>query len=221
MIDADDTLWENNVYFERVIATVQQRLAPSGVTPVAFREHLDALERESIRAHGYGTLNFTRSLVRAFAHFCPGEGNGGHSSEIERLALGILTHPIEVLDGVPETLEYLAGRHNLTLVTKGDRDEQSRKIAVSGLSRFFRATIILREKHADSYRDLVRQHQWDPDQTWMVGNSPRSDINPAVAAGIGAVYIPHTHTWVLEHEPPVVGPRVLELDRFSRLRQLF
>jgi putative hydrolase of the HAD superfamily len=221
LIDADDTLWENNIYFERVIKSVQDLLLPFGVDPKAFRLYLDQREKEHISTHGYGTVNFTRSLVRTFEHFAPEKVDPSLASSVEGMALGIMNHPIEILDGVPETLEYLSGRHDLFLVTKGDTQEQGRKIETSGLSGYFRDVKILPEKNTSAYRSLVDGYLWDPDRTWMIGNSPRSDVNPAIAAGLNAVYIPHPHTWVLEHEEPLNHPRVIELEKFSDLRKHF
>lgn len=221
LIDADDTLWENNIYFERVIAEVQEILSGFFVPAVEFRNHLNNLERKHIRQYGYGTLNFTRSLVQAFEECIPCGVDGNLAPRIEALGLGLLDHPIELLDGVHETLEYLSRRHSLCLVTKGDSVEQLRKIDASGLKERFETIEIVSEKNRDTYRWLVASHRWDPSRTWMVGNSPRSDINPAVAAGLRAVFIPHPHTWVLEHEDPVEDPRVIKLERFSDLQLHF
>lgn len=122
---------------------------------------------------------------------------------------------------MPETLEYLARRHCLYLVTKGDPDEQTRKIESSGLAKHFQEVEILSEKNPESYCKLLDRHAWDPTSTWMIGNSPRSDINPAISAGLRAVLIPHPHTWALEHEEPIQDPRLLLLEKFSDLRLHF
>ena len=216
LIDADDTLWENNIFFERVIVQVQAMLHTYGVGPRCFREQLNEAEREHIPVHGYGTVNFARSLVRTFNLLAP-SADPSLSSAIKDLALGIMKEPMQILDGVPETLARLAERHALFLVTKGHAEEQARKIEASGLRRYFRDVEILEEKDAGAFRRLLEKHAWDPVTTWMIGNSPRSDINPALLAGLRAVYIPHPHTWVLEHEEPRRHPQLLELKRFSDL----
>ncbi len=221
LIDADDTLWENNIYFERVIAEVQSLLRPFGVDPGVFRQHLNAKERRHVPIYGYGTLNFTRSLVESFMELLPGNDGADLRSRVESMGLGIMNHPLEILDGVRETLEYLAGRHSLFIVTKGDPAEQARKIEVSGLRRHFKQVEILAEKNERIYRSLLDKHGWDSNRTWMIGNSPRSDINPAIAAGMNAVFIPHPHTWSLEHEEPVRHCRLIRLERFPDLRSHF
>ncbi|HYK90061.1 MAG TPA: HAD family hydrolase [Acidobacteriota bacterium] len=221
LIDADDTLWENNIYYERVIAKVQSLLLPYGVDPLVFRGHLNQTEREHIPVYGYGTVNFTRSLVESFMEFVPDHVGTSAKNTVEAMALDILDHPLELLDGVPETLAYLSAHHSLFLVTKGDFREQRRKIRDSGLRPYFKGVEILDHKNEEIYRALLTKHAWNPDRTWMIGNSPRSDINPAISAGMNAVYIPHPHTWTLEHEEPVRSPRLIELKSFADLRNRF
>jgi putative hydrolase of the HAD superfamily len=221
LIDADDTLWENNIYFERVIASVQELLEPYRVAPEVFRDHLNDVERQHIPIHGYGTLNFSRCLVKACETYLVSDSDKTLRVQVEELALEIMQQPLEILDGVVETLAYLSSRHSLYLVTKGHRDEQTRKIESSGLSRYFDGIEIVAEKTVDTYLHLLARHRWESPSTWMIGNSPRSDINPALGAGLNAVFIPHPHTWVLEHEEPMQHPRLLQLHRFSELQLHF
>jgi putative hydrolase of the HAD superfamily len=221
LIDADDTLWENNIYFERVIASVQVLLQPFRVTPETFREYLNEVERQHIPIHGYGTLNFSRCLVKACERYLVSDPNNRLRIEVEKLALQIMKQPLEIIDGVEETLAYLSTRHSLYLVTKGHREEQARKIESSGLSRYFQAIEIVSEKTIDTYLKLLEAHAWESSSTWMIGNSPRSDINPALGAGLSAVFIPHPHTWALEHEEPIKHPRLLQLGSFSELQLHF
>jgi len=134
----------------------------------------------------------------------------------------ILDCPMEVIEGVPETLTYLAARHDLTLFTKGHAEEQKLKIDRSGLGRCFGHTAIVKEKDVAAYRRLVTERGIDPERAWMVGNSVKSDINPALAAGLNAVFVPHSHTWTLEHQEirPRKG-RLLEIERFAELQKHF
>jgi putative hydrolase of the HAD superfamily len=124
--------------------------------------------------------------------------------------------------GVEETLEYLAGRHSLTLFTKGDPEEQKLKLDHSGLAIYFGHTAIVKEKDAPSYAALIRERQLDPAHTWMIGNSPKSDINPALEAGLHAVFVPHERTWTLERAEIREGPgRLIRIERFEELREYF
>lgn len=219
LIDADDTLWENNIYFERTIASFIAFLAHSTLSPAEVREVLNEVER----AGGYGTASFARNLEATYRRLAEREARQEDIAHVHELAHAIRQHPIELLEGVRETLDYLAPRHDLILVTKGDMDEQRLKIEASGLEHFFQRALILAEKDAAAYRQIRDELALDADQTWMIGNSPRSDINPALAAGLNAVFIPHPHTWSLEHEEvvPVEGRSLLTLERFTDLRQRF
>jgi len=127
-----------------------------------------------------------------------------------------------VIEDVPETLQYLSERHDLTLFTKGHADEQRLKVDRSGLAGYFSHTAIVKEKDAASYRRLVEERALEPGRTWMIGNSPKSDINPALEAGLNAVFVPHAHTWTLERQEIVPGSgRLLKLERFADLRLHF
>jgi putative hydrolase of the HAD superfamily len=221
LIDADDTLWENNIYYERVIQQVLALLDRSGEGSSGFRAELDEIERRRIPIDGYGTVNFTRSLVETFKRFLPPGSDPMLPVQVEQLSLAILVHPLEVLPDVPETLAYLSCHHTLFLVTKGDQEEQLRKIRASNLLIYFEGFEILREKNARTYSQLLDRHGWERSRSWMIGNSPRSDINPALAAGMGAVYIAHPHTWTLEHGQPAKHPNLIELKKFSDLRLHF
>jgi putative hydrolase of the HAD superfamily len=138
------------------------------------------------------------------------------------LADRIMHQPIEMIEGVPETLEYLASRHDLTLYTKGHPEEQKLKIDRSGLGVWFGHTAIVREKDRQAYAALVAERSLDPALTWMIGNSPKSDINPALAAGLNAVFVPHERTWHLEKTELESGPgKMITVDRFSDLQKIF
>jgi putative hydrolase of the HAD superfamily len=143
---------------------------------------------------------------------------------IRSFAHQIADHPIEILAGVPETLEYLGERHHLIMMTKGNLTEQSGKVERSGLKEYFSAVEIVAEKDETIYRSAIAKYALSADTTWMVGNSPKSDINPALAAGLHAVFIPHGSTWILEHEEVAAAPaaqRLLVVDRFDDLRAHF
>ena len=220
MIDADDTLWENNIYFERAIASFISCLDHRVHTREEVREHLNACERITIAKYGYGLQSFRRSLIDCFEQLSHGPLTPEKHARIVSFTQAIASHEIELLAGVEETLRELAKHHRLILVTKGNLDEQQGKVERSGLRDLFAAVEVPEEKSAAMYRALAERHACDPANTWMIGNSPRSDINPALAAGLGAVFIPHDFTWVLEHEvveAPADSTRLLELSGFPEL----
>lgn len=219
LIDADDTLWENNIYFERAIHAFIEFLDHSSLTPVEVRAVLDEVEK----LMGYGSVNFTRSLVETYRRLAEKDLNDENTWRVRQFGEQIRSHPLQLLDGVEETLGYLSARHNLYLLTKGDREEQLLKVERSGLERFFGQVVVVHEKDVAVYQEVLTQLQLESKDTWMIGNSPRSDINPALAAGLNAVYIPHPHTWHLEHEEvsPMGEGRFLTLSRFVDLQTFF
>jgi putative hydrolase of the HAD superfamily len=222
IFDADDTLWENNIYFERAFEEFVEFLAHSSLTPTQVRGVLDEIELANNRIHGYGTLNFARNLRETYVHLAEREVREEDLRTVIGFAERILESPMEVIEGVPETLEYLASRHDLTLFTKGHADEQRLKIDRSGLGRFFCHAAIVKEKDAAAYRALVRERGMLPEGAWMIGNSPKSDINPALDAGLNAVFVPHAHTWVLEKQDLRPGKgRLLVIESFAGLKSWF
>jgi putative hydrolase of the HAD superfamily len=222
IVDADDTLWENNIYFERAFEDFCDFLAHSALSPDEVRAVLDEIEIVNNKTHGYGTVNFTRNLTECYHKLAEREVSEQDLSRIISFTEQIVKHPIEIIAGVAETLEYLSGRHSLTLFTKGDPEEQKLKLDRSGLAIYFGHTAIVKEKDARSYAALIRERALDPAQTWMIGNSPKSDVNPALEAGIHAVFVPHARTWTLERAELREGPgRLLKIARFEELREYF
>ncbi len=222
LIDADDTLWENNVYFERTIEEFLTLLEPFGFQREYSRHILNETERRNIRQHGYGVRSFGRSLEETYVKLAGHRAERATVENINRRVNELELIPPNVLEGVLETLDYLAERHRLILFTKGEAAEQAAKVERSGLQIHFDAIEIVPEKDVATYRDLVNRHHVVKSRGWMVGNSPRSDINPALEAGLNAVFIPHASTWALEHEEVRSGAgRLLILPRFSDLREHF
>jgi len=222
LVDADDTLWENNIYFERAFDEFVEYLDHSTLSAPEIRNVLDEIELANAKIHGYGSLNFGRNLRQCYQHLAERDVCEEDLDTVMSFAERILDCPMEVIDGVPETLAYLASRHDLTLFTKGHPDEQKLKIDRSGLGAYFGHTAIVKEKDVAAYQTLVEQRGIDPAVAWMAGNSAKSDINPALEAGLNAVFIPHAHTWTLERQDIRPGNgRLLVLERFTDLAQHF
>jgi putative hydrolase of the HAD superfamily len=224
LIDADDTLWENNIYFERAITRFISFLNHRDYSPEQVRLVLNDVERDSILQHGYGLHSFAHSLVETFEKLSADPVTPELHDRIRSFAHQIADHPVEVIPGVPDTLAYLGGRHHLILMTKGNPTEQASKVERSGLKHYFAAVEIVAEKDEKTYRSAISKYALACDETWMVGNSPKSDINPALAAGLHAVFVPHSDTWILEHEELASAPpaqRLLVLEKFADLRNHF
>ena len=220
IIDADDTLWENNIYYEECIADFTALMVEEGFDPQEAEQTLNAVESERIPQVGYAPEEFARSMAITYERLCRQHGQRIRR-EVAQAALDVgrrvIGYPMVTLDGVEETLAWLSPRCRLMLLTKGDQAVQQDKLARSGLEAFFDEVHVVMEKDADVFRELIERHELHPERTWMVGNSPRSDVNPAVEAGIGAVYVPHPNTWELEIEEVVDSERVTVLRRFEEL----
>ncbi|HUK83166.1 MAG TPA: HAD family hydrolase [Verrucomicrobiae bacterium] len=218
LIDADDTLWDNNIYFEYVAAQFFEQLAARNIPLPRAEQLLWQTERRNVKITGYGSKAFCQSLHQVAKEL----GATDLEPWITEQENWILHHPIEFLPGVRETLPVLRATNQLIVVTKGREDEQLGKLRRSGLQEFFHATEVVFEKDPETYRDVVRRHQLLPNNTWMIGNSPRSDINPAKAAGLGTVFIPYHTTW--QHELEEISPNgseTLMLENFGQLADYF
>ncbi|WP_347590155.1 HAD family hydrolase [Acrocarpospora sp. B8E8] len=222
IFDADDTLWENNILFERVIDDFFDWLAHPTLAKPEIRAILDDIERANAVVHGYGSKVFLRSLAECLEQLNERPATIEEQRRIEQLAVRLIRGEIELIPGVADTLAELGRRHRLFLLTKGDPAEQQRKLDASQLARHFGNIHIVPEKGVEVYQWLAREHSLALPSTWMIGNSPKSDIGPARQAGMNAVFIPHEHTWVLEHaelDPHDQG--VLRLTRFPELLDHF
>ena len=224
IFDADDTLWENNIYFEQAFdefCTYTESFLTQNQDEI--RGILDEIERESNKIHGYGAVNFGRNLSDCYLRLAE---RAVEEHDLKRVSAFACTRfccrRIHLMDGVAETLPFLAEKHELTLFTKGEPAEQNRKIDLSGLRSLFTHCEIVKEKNPGAYACLAKARDFDLERTWMIGNSPRSDINPALAAGMRAVFVPHERTWTLEREAICdVDGRLVVLNRFSDLIELF
>ncbi|MEU3985760.1 HAD family hydrolase [Streptomyces sp. NPDC026672] len=222
LIDGDDTLWENNIYFEQAIEEFLDLLRHEVLTRVELRRVLDDIERANCQVHGYGARSFVRSLHDCYEQLHDTKAPDDHGRAIAELGERILRQEPVLIQGVEETLADLRTRHRLILLTKGDHEEQAAKVERSRLGPLFEEIIIVPEKTVETYTTVVRDVRADSAKTWMIGNSPKSDIVPALAAGLGAVYVPHADTWALEHHPfPETADRLLSVLRFTDLVEHF
>ncbi|MGI8403707.1 MAG: HAD family hydrolase [Thermomicrobiales bacterium] len=222
IFDADDTLWENNILFERVIDDFMRWVSHPTLDDMAIRAMLNHIQSANAVTHGYGSRMLIHSLGECFEQLRERPATGEERRHIDTLAANLAEGKVELIPGVADTLSELGTRHELLLLTKGHPGDQQRKLDVSGLAHHFRSIHIVHEKDAQIYHDLARQLALTTASTWMIGNSPKSDINPARQAGMNAVFIPNDNTWVLEHSEIDPGDaRVLRLDRFPQLLDHF
>jgi putative hydrolase of the HAD superfamily len=206
--DGDDTLWHSESHFVDAHARFVSLVAPY----VDDRERIDELvvttERDNLAIYGYGAKAYTLSLIETAIALTDGRVTSREISTILDLGKGLLEHPVELLDGVADTVDVLAGTgRRLIVVTKGDLFHQEAKVAGSGLADRFDRVEIVSEKDESTYRRVMAAAEVEPERFLMVGNSVRSDVLPVVALGGHAAHLPYVYTWELEHVPDADAER--------------
>jgi putative hydrolase of the HAD superfamily len=222
IFDADDTLWENNVIFERVVDDFIDWLAHPTQDGAAIRQILAEIEEANIVAHGYGSQVFLRSLKECFTHLTERPVSAVEQARFDDFAEAFAHNKVELIRDVADVLDELGTRHDLYLMTKGRPEEQQRKIEASGLDHHFLGIDIVPVKEPATYRRIVAARDLDTGRTWMIGNSPKSDIVAARTAGLRAVFVPHPNTWAHEHaELDESDPHILRVQTFAELATHF
>lgn len=220
IFDADDTLWENNIYYEEVRDALFDLAESHGIKRNQAEGVFISTETRIVRDSGYGTPNFLRILNEICDSILPDQARPQFDRIFNNFKYRIY-QPRRLFPGVKDTLKYLHSRYELYVLTKGDLEEQSTKLQESGLMKYFIRSFIESEKNLDTYKELLRKYNWSVDELCMIGNSPKSDINPAIRLGMRAIYIPYPHTWYLDNEPIVPNDSLLQtISTFSDLKNI-
>ncbi|HJU40392.1 MAG TPA: HAD family hydrolase [Tahibacter sp.] len=218
--DADDTLWQNEHFYRLTERRFTDLLADYG-DAATISHHLLQAEKKNLALYGYGIKGFMLSMIETAIDVSNGAIGTKDLKDILDAGREMLAHPVDMLPQVRETLEHVKGSYRMLLVTKGDLFDQERKIALSGLGDMFDAIEIVSDKNVDTYRRIFARHGDGPERGMMVGNSLKSDIVPAIAAGSWGVYVPHALTWVHEHvDAPTDAPRFVQIDALGGLADL-
>jgi putative hydrolase of the HAD superfamily len=216
-LDADDTLWHNESIFHLTQDNYVNLLKDYG-DPDHMKARLLEVEIRNLKLYGYGVKSFTLSMIETAIDLTRGAVPAKTVMEILDLGRAMLEHPVEPLPGVAATLEAMKGGYKLVMVTKGDLMNQEQKLARSGLGDFFDAVEIVSEKDANTYRRIVARQGVEAAETVMIGNSMKSDVLPALEAGLWGIHIPYHITWAHEHaEPPSDSPRFAKLETITAL----
>jgi putative hydrolase of the HAD superfamily len=215
--DADDTLWQNEQFFrlteERFIGLLAEHVDTSDLSA-----RLLAAEKRNLGIYGFGIKGFTLSMIETAIEVSGGRVPSGVIEQILAAGREMLSHPVETLPFVRETLEQLAEDYRIVLITKGDLFDQERKLAQSGLGELFDAVEIVSDKNAATYQRIFALHGDGAERAMMVGNSLKSDVVPAIEAGSWGIYVPHALTWALEHvDAPKDAPRFKEVASLGEL----
>jgi len=219
-LDADDTLWHNERHFRLTQDRFAELLADHAA-PGHLAERLLAAERRNLGHYGFGVKGFTLSMIETAIEVTDGRVPAAVIAELLDCGRQMLAEPIELLPGVAATLDRLAGRYRLVLVTKGDLLDQERKLAQSGLGELFDAVEIVSHKTPATYAAVFARHGAGAEAALMAGNSMASDVVAPILAGAWGVHVPFGPEWALEAaEPPVTNPRFRRLDRIDDLPDL-
>ncbi len=218
--DADDTLWQNEQYYRLTEEHFRDLLADYAEGEQVSERLLEA-ERRNLAQYGFGIKGFTLSMIETALEITEGRAPGKVISEILSIGRNLLSHPVETMPHARDVLEALAGEYYLVLITKGDLFDQERKLAQSGLGDYFDAVEIVSDKTATTYRRIFGKTTDGPERAMMIGNSLKSDVVPAIAAGAWGVFVPHELTWVLEQvDKPEQAPRFREIAHLGELPKL-
>ena len=223
-IDADDTLWENFAYFEAARERFLGWMDKAGFD----RNEVDAVLRhiDSERTHeiGFGSMGYREAMRRTMMVFYGKTGRKKTTADtklLDEIQRSVHMHSVALYPGVRETLSYLRKHYPLFLVTKGVEDEQRGKVERSGVARYFEDVFVISDKTAAQYQELVEKLNVSPDESWMIGNSPRSDINPPAEIGMGTVLIKKERAWEFEEVPLKHNGRFHEIRDFRELKEIF
>lgn len=220
-IDADDTLWDNQSYYDRAGDFFADTLKEYG-TADRLQDRLFKTEIANMPLLGYGAKSVCISMMESAMEISGGKVSVAQLGDILKAAKSLLEIPATPLPGVRETLEKLkdSGRYRLVLFTKGDLLDQQNKIMRSGLAEFFDRTVIVSDKDRDEYLDLCDSKDIVPEQLMMIGNSFKSDIRPVVELGGSGIHIPFHTMWKHEEADEFESPDIVRLERFSDITEL-
>ena len=216
-LDADDTLWHNMRHFQATEDALVAMLEPFADAGVAHSA-LQACEVRNLRLYGYGAKAFTLSMIETALELGGDDVPASVIRQILDAGRALHAHPVELLEGIEETLEALADRARLVLVTKGDLFHQEAKLAASGLGDRFSGIEIVSDKQPATFARIFDRFDVPAGRAVMAGDSMRSDVYPALEAGAWAAYIPQPLAWSHEQRPPPTDhPRFRELPSLAAL----
>ena len=225
IFDADDTLWENNIYYIIAAEDLVDLISKSGLPKKEIEHEFQVLEKKVVRKKGYGSQNYLYILRTLFKQYAIYPEIRNLTSEFETICANFESHihvAPKIFPEVPSILAKLSNTYDLYVLTKGNIKEQKQKLEKSKLMHYFKKAFVVSEKNISTYQRILKENQWTVGEICMIGNSPKSDINPALRIGMCAIFIPYQHTWVLDDEPLLPNQDCLKIvESFTDLLSLF
>lgn len=222
IFDADDTLWEDNLYYEQIVHQLIEYIESFEVplTRAEIRQVIDDVEHETIAEEGFGALGFAKSMQRAFQRlsheYCP---HAPIPTDLFSSVLpSLLSLPKEVPQSTIDTLQAIRAEGDaLILFTQGPIEVQQAKIARSGIAHLFHALAIGTEKSVEFYRAVISSFSAEPGEIHVVGNSLRSEILPALELGYRAFHYLNPNSWHAGTMCEIDRSRYIEIQSLSEL----
>ena len=215
--DADDTLWVNEPLFQAVenkFCDMMEDFLPHH----SVSRELLSIEIANMPIYGYGVKAFALSMVETAIKISEGTISAGSIEEILKLGKEMLNAPVENIDGVEEVLKALQGKYRLVMATKGDLLDQERKLAKSGLAKYFHHTEIVSEKNEAEYQKLINHLDIPPEEFLMIGNSLKSDVIPILNIGAYGFHVPYHTTWAYEKvDKTIEHPKFRQLGKIGEV----
>lgn len=215
--DADDTLWINEPYFqeaEKEFCTLLENYLPQH----SVSQELFKTEMQNLHLYGYGVKGFMLCMIETVSRISEGTASMQLINRTIEIGQELLQKPIELLEGVTETLDALKGKYRLVVATKGDLLDQERKLKNSGLQDYFHHIEIMSDKKESDYQKLLKHLDCQPEHFLMLGNSIKSDVLPVLEIGGFAAHIPYHVTWSHEqHEHHVEHGHFMELKSIDEI----
>lgn len=219
--DADDTLWVNEPYFQETEEKFCELLAPY-LSRHTLSQELFKTEIDNLKLYGYGIKGYILSMIEAALKISNNTISTEVIVKIIQYGKELLERPIELLDGVEDTLESLKGKYKLVVATKGDLLDQRRKLHNSGLGKYFHHIEVMSDKQETDYNDLIKRLDIHPSEFMMIGNSLKSDILPVLGIGGHAIHIPFHTTWAHEKiDHKVEHERMKSMEQITEVLTLF
>jgi putative hydrolase of the HAD superfamily len=201
VFDGDDTLWSTEQLYDYARSRARNIVVEGGLDGDEWEQLERDLDVQNVAALGFSVDRFPSSCVEAYEDLCRRTGvrkDPSISTRVREAASSVFELVPPLVPGARETLISLRRQGiRLALLTKGAPEVQFRRIESSGLKGYFDLIRVVAEKTPDVIREVLESLEVSADSAWMVGNSVRSDIVPAIETGMHAIWV-KAHVWEYE-----------------------
>ncbi len=218
IFDLDDTLIKTSKLYNSARDEFSSLMQYSGFNSEESLIKLDEVDISYIKEYGWMKERYPLSMGKTYEYFCKLNGkkiNTDIKKKIECVGWQVFKQVPELIDGVYQILDILSKKYFLILATLGDPQVQEKKLDLTGLKKYFSKIYVLKHKNVEEYQNILSEHKLDKEDTWIIGNSVRSDLNPGLKLGINCILIPYL-SWKFEDEEPL-SENYLKLDSLKEV----